>query len=328
MKKNPKKKYSQRLVIYFLILVAVIGCEQIDIDRINKVATKNYGYSNNIYVIFSELLDFKTIDFTNFGHCLDTVNVLNENNVITEYEGTERQVFNDTLEELIHGKEYFYCSYMLSNGVFTFSESNSFIPIFQSESVNFTDIEITVLSPHSISFETSINGTGSFDINSYGYAFRNVTQNSDWFVFSSQGSYPVNYTETLSDLNTGDNYELKVFIEPENHEKVYSDEQSFTIYPLQVITGSYILLGSTSARIKGQIIQGTLPISDYGFCYSYITSNPDLNNEVVSLGSNVVTNFSADLNNLQHNITYYYRAYGMEENRITYGDVESFIIIE
>lgn len=65
-------------------------------------------------------------------------------------------------------------------------------------------------------------------------------------------------------------------------------------------------------------------ISDYGFCYAANTEIPTIINDRISLGAtNKTGEFSANLIGLQAFNVYYFRAYAISNNVVTYGNVFS-----
>jgi hypothetical protein len=76
---------------------------------------------------------------------------------------------------------------------------------------------------------------------------------------------------------------------------------------------------------KGNIIDmEEKGISDYGFCYAANNEFPTINNDRISLGTNNKTGeFSANLIGLQAFNVYYFRAYAISNNVVTYGNVFS-----
>jgi len=223
---------------------------------------------------------------------------------------------------------YYYRPYIQNDIKISYGETNSFVAVFDPEAVSFTSYMDAVLSFDKMTFSCVTQGSGSFRVDTYGYVSRNITKQTDWSIVEYSGIYPELYVDTLKAMIPGDLYEVKVFVEPAGYGKVYSEVHELKINTLQVITGSYLLLNSTTVRLNGQIILGSLPVNEHGFCYSYTNSNPDLNEQYVSLGVGSDQQFTANVSSLLPNVTYCYRAYGIEDNRITYGEIEQFIISE
>ena len=76
---------------------------------------------------------------------------------------------------------------------------------------------------------------------------------------------------------------------------------------------------------KGNIVDlAENGISDYGFCYAANTEIPTIINDRISLGTtNKTGEFSANLIGLQAFNVYYFRAYAISNNVVTYGNVFS-----
>lgn len=72
--------------------------------------------------------------------------------------------------------------------------------------------------------------------------------------------------------------------------------------------------------INGNILlDGDLPITEQGFCYSQTSASPTIANTVV-VNTSGSTSFSEFLTNLNENTTYYFRAYAKNLQGISYGN--------
>ncbi len=321
-------KYCDIILKLFCIVLILNSCERIKIDRINKATTGANSNQNNYLIIQSALLDFATDNNIKYGHCIGLNQYPDIISKVSDYTGNQRIIFSDTLTDLVHNQLYYYRPYIKNDAEITYGETSSFIAVFNPEVVSFSSFQASVLEYNKMMFACILDGKGSFSIESYGYMLRNSTRQTEWITSEYNGLYPDLYSDTVNGIIAGDIYELKIFIKPANYVKVLSETFQITINLLQVTTGSHMLLNNNSVRLYGEIIKGSLPVNDHGFCYSYTNSNPDLNDMSFSLGENTNQQFHANITNLAPNLTYYYRAYGMEDNRITYGDIEQFIITE
>ncbi len=326
-----RKKIVKIIYVSIILVLAALtqsNCERIKIERINKTNTSENSNQNNYVTIESEILDFAEGNNIVFGHCIGIEQLPDTSDIVSDYLGRERKKFTDTLSGLVHNELYYYRPYIKNDTEITYGETSSFTAVFAPEEVNFSSFQASVLEYNKMMFSCIPAGNGSFRVESYGYMIRNTSKQTDWLTIEHDGLNPDLYSDTVRGIIPGDVYELKAFIESAGFGKVFSETYQLSIQVLQVITGSYMLLNSTSVRLYGQIVKGSLSVTDHGFCYSYSNSNPDLNDESVSLGESTSQQFNSDISGLTPNVIYYYRAYGIEGNRITYGEIEQFIISE
>ena len=83
-------------------------------------------------------------------------------------------------------------------------------------------------------------------------------------------------------------------------------------------------LGSTSAVVEGMVGTGGGTVTDVGFYYG-TAPNPTASDNRISMGSNSKTGkFTATLQQLTPNVTYYVRAYGLNEAGVGYGEQLTF----
>jgi len=91
-----------------------------------------------------------------------------------------------------------------------------------------------------------------------------------------------------------------------------------------VTTSGATNITSSSATLNGVILEAGNPVySEKGFCYSK-SPNPTISNTKVTVGGEGFGNYSADIENLSFNTTYYYRAYVIHNGKVIYGSEEQF----
>ncbi|HLP74966.1 MAG TPA: hypothetical protein VK155_18830, partial [Bacteroidales bacterium] len=97
------------------------------------------------------------------------------------------------------------------------------------------------------------------------------------------------------------------------------DEKTVTVF--EVID---LQVSDNSVRINGKItsLSGN-NITDYGICYSVKNNSPVATDTALHLGVPEVGAFSATINNLQRNKTYYFRGFIREAGQYLYDDVRS-----
>lgn len=176
-----------------------------------------------------------------------------------------------------------------------------------------------------VEIESSLLNLKSFKIIEYGLCWSNVNQNPD---LNSTKTIHYNlenqaFSDTLSNLFESTDYYVRSYVKLDENTIIYSNPTMINISALAVKTISYSINGQV-ATLQGEISQlGVEPITDHGFCWSTLTSNPSFNNERISLnGTNSLGYFYANLN-ISPNTTYYFRAYAVQGNEVKYGQIKS-----
>ncbi len=131
------------------------------------------------------------------------------------------------------------------------------------------------------------------------------------------------FSSTLGPLQNGSTYFVRAYAT--NSEGTgYGNELSFTTpNPPTVGTDSATNIGGNSAVSGGNVSQdGGAPVLARGICYS-TSANPTTLNSTVLSGSGT-GQYTSTLQNLQHNTTYYVRAYASNAAGTSYGSEITF----
>jgi hypothetical protein len=95
--------------------------------------------------------------------------------------------------------------------------------------------------------------------------------------------------------------------------------------PEYIVRTDTAQIQNNNVYMRGSLLNmGLDPIEDHGFCYSLHTSNPNLNNSVISMGSLMqVGSFESTIPLPGGGQALYYRAYIVFGNKIVYGGVKN-----
>ena len=196
----------------------------------------------------------------------------------------------------------------------------------RSGSVENDSISIQTLQPDSISYR-SVRLTGNFStsnnigISGFGFCV-GANPNPGFsgnYYYATIGSGQ-QFMKMLDNLLPGTTYHVRAFI-ISNGTK-WGQDLTFTTKSLrspQVLTKDPVA-NSTNSLFCSATIQddGGSVVLEKGFCYSTI-SNPTTTNSTV-MSSGTTNDFSATINNLQSNTTYYIRAFARNNTGIGYGN--------
>ena len=136
-------------------------------------------------------------------------------------------------------------------------------------------------------------------------------------------------TFTTADLEIDRYYYIRAFATNEKGTAYSSVSRIHTtdISKPSVNTEAVTEISQNKAKLNGKInSNGGGTISKYGFVYSRYTNNPSLNDgyTVELHSSNPTSAFSTTISSLSAGVTYYVRAFAINELGITYGNVKSF----
>jgi uncharacterized protein (TIGR02145 family) len=205
---------------------------------------------------------------------------------------------------------------------------------FYSEEVTFKTSEASILVSTS-----AINNTNGTSANCYGSisadcstytesgicwaTTRNPLITDKKVVSSSTGS---NISAVITGLNFGTTYFVRAYVK-NNTETIYGNEVYFTTGngTITIETVDISNVTAISATAKGNITNlGGISLIKNGICWSTNT-NPTLKTGTSQTSSGSGTgNYSANLNNLQPNKTYYVRAYAINARDTFYAVQKTF----
>ena len=152
-----------------------------------------------------------------------------------------------------------------------------------------------------------------------------TVENNKVVCGSGKGTFSCN----LTDLQDGVTYYVRAYAVNEKG-IAYGEEKSFATVEIvvpTVTTASAVNISPTSATVGGEVTNdGNGEVAERGVVYS-TNPNPTVENNKVVCGSGKGT-FSCNLTDLQDGVTYYVRAYAVNEKGIAYGEEKSFATVE
>lgn len=142
------------------------------------------------------------------------------------------------------------------------------------------------------------------------------------------GSGTGNFSQQISGFSQGTKYYVRAYAKTGNSGTAYGEEISFTTYaPATVNTQSVTNTNITTstAKVSGNIVNVGVPsYTEKGICYS-TSNNPTIETAFkFSVSGTGIGAYSADINNLDANTTYYARAYAINEIDVVYGNTVNF----
>jgi len=227
----------------------------------------------------------------------------------------EARSWNDTENLPDNALTYSYRLYAFAGKNISSYEETKYLPttLLTSEVTNITSISAT--SGGNV-VGSNIDGRGiAFSTSPNPYISGNTIP-----VGSGAGSFTANIT----DLTPNTTYHVRAYA-TNSVDTIYGENVSFTtlVSLSSVITGNVTSITSSSSAVAGSVItDGGSPVTSRGIAYG-TTTNPTISGNTVSAGSGT-GNFTANLNELTPNTTYYVRAYATNSAGTAYGDNVTF----
>ena len=238
--------------------------------------------------------------------------------------GSGKGSFTCNLTDLQEGTIYYVRAYAINEKGTAYGEEKS----FTTKAI--TIPTVTTSSATSISYTSAtIGGTvtddGGATVTERGVVYSSTpnptTSNSKVVSGSGKGSF----TCSLNDLQEGTTYYVRAYAVNEKG-TAYGEEKSFTTKAITVptvTTSSATNISVTSATVGGTVTDdGGATVTERGVVYS-TTSNPTTSDNKVICGSGKGA-FSCNLTDLQDGVTYYVRAYAVNQKGTAYGEEKSF----
>ena len=330
------------------------ACEIIDL----KDNTQYYvrAYARNSYgTIYGKVLSFKTLEIVLPAVRTDSVTNItissatiggevteDGNGVVTErgvvYSttpnptvennkvvcGSSKGAFTCNLTDLQDGVTYYVRAYAVNEKGTAYGEEKSFTTTAITVPT-VTTASATNISSNSATVGGEVTDDGNGVVAERGVVYSTTpnptVENNKVVCGSSKGAFTCN----LTDLQDGVTYYVRAYAVNEKG-TAYGEEKSFTTTAITVptvITSSVNNISYTSATIDGTVTDdGGATVTERGVVYS-TTSNPTTSNSKVVSGSGKGA-FTCNLTDLQDGVTYYVRAYAVNQKGTAYGEEKSF----
>lgn len=230
---------------------------------------------------------------------------------------------------LIPGKKYY---------VRAFAVNASFGKVWSANEISFT----TISSYPQVRTDeiSSLNlSTGSCTLNGYIEDSGNPSYSEKGFCVSDHGEPTISDTKyTVSGSGTGSfstvlsglvnehTYRIRAYA-IQNGRAFYGSTMTFStsVSPASVATTGASSITHSSAILNGTILKdGTPKYTERGFCYSTYNRTPTITDSKVAVANSSSPDFSYHMTNLEHNKTFWFRAYAIQNGQPTYGEVASF----
>ena len=314
------------------------------------------AYARNSYgTIYGEVLSFKTLEIvlpavltdsvTNITISSATVGgeVTDESNGVVAERGVVystnpsptvennkvvcgrgKGAFTCNLTDLQDGVTYYVRAYAVNEKGIAYGEEKAFATV-EIVVPTVTTTSAVNISPTSATVGGEVTNDGNGVVAERGVVYSTTsnptTSDNKVICGSGKGAFTCN----LTDLQDGVTYYVRAYAVNQKG-TAYGEEKSFTTTAITiptVTTSSATSISYTSATVFGSITDdGGATVTERGVVYSS-TPNPTTSNSKVVSGSGKGA-FTCNLTDLQDGVTYYVRAYAVNQKGTAYGEEKAF----
>ena len=286
---------------------------------------------NNTSVIAKgTLLDIGSENIISYGHCwslLPDPTIINDTTNFGLLK--ERGEFSSNLFGLIADSIHYVRSYVYDGKEYVYGDNVEFK--ITADSLDFETFTYERIDESKINISSEVKGIGSLNFTDHGHCWSTNEEPTIEENISSYGDIISDkiYASKIVNLNLG-RYYIRAYLK--NDDKVaYSNT---IIFDSEISVKSGIVPNEDnnngSATAFGNILSlGSSPIQNYGHCWTAFSSLPSINDKKTLLGTaNQLMSFNSKLTGLLPGVTYYTRAYAIDNNtNVYYGEVISFVAV-
>ena len=287
-------------------------------------ATEFANVTQETVVCSGSILDNAGADVTEQGFCWSTTSQPTiENEKITATAENGLGDFSITLSGLQWGTTYYVRSYATNSVGTAYGDETSFttwtLPtITTNTTTNVTDV--------SVDCGGTIVSDGGTDITEKGLCWNNSanpTIENEKLILNGE-----DFSGTITGLTDGVVYYVRAYA-TNAVGTVYGEERAFTTLTVPTVeTYNAENVSYTTASAKAKVIaDGGATVTERGFCYSTINTNPTLSDDKITVG-NGTGNFNYSFTGLTDNTSYYIRSYATNSIGTAYGSTINFTTTE
>jgi hypothetical protein len=243
--------------------------------------------------------------------------------------GNNIGAFVTTITGLAKNTKYYLRAYAKNQAGIAYS---SYIQSFTTKDTELPTLISNFQVTTMVKGVATITSDGGSTITRKGFVYSKYNSSptlSDSHAIITSNNNTFSKTFTTADLAINSYYYMRAFATNEKGtayssvSRIHTTDISKPSVNTEAVTG----ISQNKATLNGKInSNGGGSISKYGFVYSRFTNSPSLNDgytvELQSLNPTGI--FSATISSLSAGVTYYVRAFAINELGITYGNVKSF----
>lgn len=342
---NPKTDY------YFAAAIKIRG--EVMLGNVMKIQSpKEYTVqtvgSNNVKTTSATLLGqvdgFQKADVSGslgeVGFLISTLSTLAIDNSnatcikVANLQDLNTGSFSTVVKQLQSNTVYYYRAYVTGNGYVNYGEIKT---LTTSIEVNIATVSATDVTSSSAQLNGSLEGLESLkDHYQIGFYYGNsadLDPSSAQFVTMTQQSGN-NFSAVIDNLKPETDYYFKAAIKINDDIQCGDVKMLHTLQKDMVVTVGSRDVEATSATLIGQVknfhqesfanIQGEIGFVIGTSSSLSVNSLSNTQIKVSNIEDLTSGDFTADMNELQEQTTYYYAAYIIADNKVSYGEVKNF----
>ena len=236
------------------------------------------------------------------------------------------------MTDLEHNTTYYVRAYATNEVGTAYGEEVSFTTVEKLLPTVITG-EVTNITVSSAKCVGEVTSDGNGTVTAYGHCWSTTPNPTIEENDGTEGSgkIAVPFTSSMTNLEHNTTYYVRAYATNEIG-TAYGEEVSFTtlakLLP-EVTTSEVTDITVNSAKCVGEVtFDGNCTVTAYGHCWS-TTPNPTIEENDGTEGSgNIAKPFTSSMTDLEHNTTYYVRAYATNEIGTAYGEEVSFTTLE
>ena len=241
-------------------------------------------------------------------------------------DGSNVGSFTSQISNLVPNTQYYVRAYATNaKGVTGYGEEVTFTTLEKLLPTVTTATEVTNITVSKATCGGEVTFDGNVTVTARGICW-STTQNPTIEDYkTTNGSGVGSYTSNMTNLEHNTTYYVRAYATNEVG-TVYGEERTFTTLEklLPTVTTAEVTdIKLFSAVCGGEVtFDGNVTVTARGICWS-TTQNPTIEDYKTTNGSGVGS-YTSNMTNLEHNTTYYVRAYATNEVGTSYGEEVSF----
>ena len=235
--------------------------------------------------------------------------------------------YTSKMTGLEHGTTYYVRAYATNaNGVAGYGEEVTFTTLDKLLPTVTTATEVTDITLTSAVCGGEVTFDGNVAVTARGICWSTSQNPTIEDSKTTNGSGLGSYTSKMTGLEHGTTYYVRAYATNEVG-TAYGEEVSFTTIEklLPTVATSTKITNKTvsSAKCGGEVtFDGNVAVTAKGICWN-TSPNPTIKNNKTTNGSGIGS-YTSNMTNLEHNTTYYVRAYATNEVGTAYGEEVTF----
>ena len=232
--------------------------------------------------------------------------------------------FSITLNSLSDGVTYYVRAYAINKFGTSYGEQVSFTTT-QKTPPTITTTSVSNITSNSATIGGNVTNEGGAEVTEFGIVYSTSPNPTTSSNKKASGSGLRSFSVTLYNLSNGTTYYVRAYaINSEGTS--YGEQKSFTtrLHSTPYVTTTSISeITHSSATVEGEVTgDGGAEVTERGVVYN-TSSNPTTANTKKVSGKGVGS-FSVVLSNLSKGVTYYVRAYAINNEGTSYGEERAF----